>query len=110
MNNNYITHMPFQTIAFGAIAGNYVAIDSDGVPGPLKYFHIINETDAPLYFSYDGVNDHIYVVNDREIDIYFQLCKSPNNKVSILKKGTIIYVRSDIVVPTTGFVVVNGFY
>lgn len=49
-----------RSLAFGSISGSYAAV---GTPTdhPVRLFCITNNTQGDMFFSIDGVNDHLFV-------------------------------------------------
>lgn len=108
MVSNVITPIEMQSIDSATlILGTYAPVNVAGIEGALSYIDISNMSDADIYVSIDGVSDHLYVSADKHRPIYFQLGATPTNKVSKLKKHTIIYVRG---VAGVGNIYVSGFY
>src|SRR5271170_4158851 len=56
-----IAHVdPLRSVAFGSITASYTALGSS-FAHPMRLFRIINNTNGDMLFSFDTVNDNIFV-------------------------------------------------
>lgn len=92
------------------LAGGLRLIDADGFDGPLNYLRITNNTDINVIFSFDGINDHEFVVIGKSIDIMPPLCNMGLNKRCLFKNKTKVYARYVHMQPAAGEIIVQGFY
>jgi len=51
---------PIRSVAFGGISGTYAAVGTP-LAFPAHAFRIINNTDGDMFFSLDGVDNHLFV-------------------------------------------------
>jgi hypothetical protein len=99
---------PVRTLAAGSIIPTYTSIGT-GFTNPARLIHLQNLTDATLWFSYNGVDDHFPLVEQS-----FLLLDVTSNKADagggyFLPAGQRIYVRR-LIVPTTGSVYLTVYY
>jgi hypothetical protein len=86
---------PVRFLDFSALSPAYAAIGRGGPNGaefdnPVRMFGLQNYTDAPLMFSFDGVNDHFPCTGAIMLDV------ATNSAVSqgyYMQKGQKLYVR-----------------
>lgn len=98
---------PCRSLAFGGIGVNYAAIGT-GFANQSHILWIQNLTDANLWFSLNGVDDHFPVAGGS-----FMLLDVTSNKSNdtgfFIAIGTIVYVKR-LGTPTVGSVYVTTFY
>lgn len=95
-------------IAFGAIGVNLTPIGAV-FEHPIRILCIKNDTDADLYFSYDGVNAQEYIPAQTGIVLDFT-ANSGATVYPLMAAGTTIYVSQNaIVAPTSGLVSVSAY-
>lgn len=86
--------------AFGAIGVAYAAMGT-AIAGPARIIAISNATDADIYISFDGTNDHLRLAANS-----FKLIDIATNRTNLddflLANGTIIYQRRVAGAPTAG--------
>lgn len=110
MNKDFVKFIPLSVFLHGNLTPGFTVVNADGFDGSLNYIHILNTMDVPVVISYDGQYNHEYIKSDDFIDVNFQLCSSPTNKRSLLKKKTKIYVRGWGEIPKWGNLIISGFY
>ena len=86
--------------AFGAIAVNFTAMGA-ALTGPARIIAISNGTNADVYISFDGVNDHLRLAANgfKLIDI---TTNRTNQEDFLLASNTTIYQRRVAGAPTAG--------
>jgi len=88
--------------AFGAIGAAYAALGT-ALTDHARIVSFYNTSDAEVYISFDGVNDHIRLASGS-----FQLFDLTANKVRddgyFLANGTVIYQKRVGAAPTSGAV------
>ena len=96
-----------KTLAHGSIGAGYSAVGT-ALSHAARMIVIQNLTDASLYFSFDGVNDHIPLASTS----YLVLDISANKTVEsgfFMAEGDKLYVKQ-IGAPTAGNVYFTSFY
>lgn len=101
--------IPLQSIAFGSITNTYTALSATGLSKPCRILNFQNATNAPIYISFDGVDDHIYLAAESFQLFDFGTNRGINASELAVKEGTIFYVKYASA-PTAGLVAVSGFY
>jgi hypothetical protein len=103
---NAATPIPLTSIDSTAVTDTYQAINTTGLPFPCFSINILNDSDEDITVSFDGVNDHEYIVSDFDRDILFQTNAQPTNSVALLPQGTKIYVKGTA---GTGYIYLSGW-
>lgn len=98
---------PVRTLGFAAIDVGYVGIGTT-ITNPVRILRIQNLTDAVLWFSYDGVNDHEVLSSNSFLLLDITANKS-REQGYYLAEGTRVYVRQ-YGIPTMGDVHVTVYY
>ena len=96
---------PIRTAAFGVIGVNYSAVGTS-LTEPARIFILNNLTDASVFFSIDGINDHFILPPNG-----FKLIDVTTNKVRddgfFVSDGTVFYVKRVSSAPTSGSVYIE---
>ena len=103
-----ITFETEQAIAFGSIGAAFAAIGNP-FTNALRQMVISNLTDQELTFSFDGTNDHITLGIDSKIVISSNDFSS-SDVIPEFVQGTQVFVKQQILPPTTGTAVVSGLF
>jgi len=98
---------PVRSLAFGSIDAGYTGIGTE-INNPVRILRIQNLTDALLWFSYDGVNDHEALAPNSFLLLDITANKSRDHGY-YLAEGTRVYVRRNDV-PASGSVYVTVYY
>ena len=96
-----------RSLAFGGIGVGYTAIGT-AMENPIRVFLIQNLTNATVWFSFDGVNDHFPL----GATAYMLLDISANKTQDTgfyMAEGDRLYVKR-LDVPTSGSVYLTTFY
>lgn len=98
---------PLRSLAFGSIGAAYMGI---GTPFafPTRIFYLVNQTDALLFFSFDGVTDHLALPAGGFILLDVTANKALGGGCYIAQ-GVRIYVKENGI-PTSGSVYLTAFY
>lgn len=89
-----------RTLAFGSIGAAFAAIGS-AIEDEAELVSIVNNTDADLIVSYDGVTDHVFMPLYSSYVIDFE----SNEKQ--LANRTSFYVKHNGVAPTEGAIYIE---
>lgn len=94
-----------RTAAFGAVGAAYSAVGA-ALTDQCRIFCLTNLTDADVFFSVDGVNNHFIVPSNS-----FKLIDVASNKIRdegfFLPTGTVFYVVRVAGAPTVGAVYIE---
>lgn len=103
-----VSFEPVREVAAAGVGVNYAAVGT-ATTDFTRLVNVVNTTDAEVYISFDGVNNHIRLpINS------FQLFDLTANQVNdsglFIAKGTIFYAKRVAVAPTTGSVWIEVMY
>lgn len=108
MAKNITKALLLTSIEATTFTGSYLPVNPNGAEGAAFYFRINNDTDGAITVSFDGINDHIYLL---ESEVYetptTQNNALPAGKVNLFPMGQKIYVKAAM---GTGYVYLSGFY
>lgn len=92
MSSIRLIPQPIRSLDFGSIGILYAAV---GTPLDLPASIIIfqNNTDAPVFFSLDGVNDHFFLPQNGFLVLDLTTNKSLDQG-AFISQGTQVYVRN----------------
>lgn len=96
-----------RTTAFGSIGAAYIAVGT-AFAHPISKLYIVNDTDAGVYFSDDGVNNKYYLMDGSSllIDVTVEAINP-----DYIEKGTIFYVKQGPAgAPGSGLVTISALY
>lgn len=100
---------PLRSLAFGSISGTYAGI---GAPfsHPVRLIHVTNLTDADLFISFNGTDDHAVVSNNGFFLYDYSSNKSDQCGFLEQASGERVYAREIDGSPTEGSVYVTVIY
>lgn len=101
---------PIEMMSFNAtgLTTSYKSINSDGFYYPCGLIRIINDSNKNILVSYDGATDHDYVQDGAVLQLPFQSNLALNSGIAQMKKGTVVYIKSDAA--GTGLIYLVGYY
>jgi len=99
---------PLRSLAFGSISGTYAGIGT-AISNPVRIFMLQNLTDTQMFFSFDGIVDHITLPPDAFILLDVTTNKSISGGSLNIAEGTRVYVREGAA-PSLGSVYLTVFY
>jgi len=99
--------VPLSTFASSALTGSYQAVNATGLPSEIFCLVITNGSSTAVTMSYDGVNDHEYMLSGGTKVINFQTNAAPNNWTALMAKGTVFYVKGTA---GTGTIAFSGYF
>ena len=97
-----------RTLGFAAIGAGFTGVvDLAGNPSatenPARFFHIVNNTDADLFFSWDGVKAFVLLPAGRTYTDDLSSNQALNSGFA-LPEGSRLYVKHNGVAPTVNAV------
>ncbi len=105
---NKVLPIPLSSVDSAAFAGAYLLLSgAGGVTNPCIMLHIANNSNVPVTISYDGVNDHDFLLPNSDRELNFQSNANSQNWAASLAQGTKVYVKGAAGV---GLVYLSGFY
>lgn len=104
-----ISWEPLRSLAYTSISGTYALI---GTPfaNPARQLIINNNTDANMIFSWDGVNDYLFIAANTSMILDY--CSNKNAMAGTLEQpaGTFAYVKEESASPTKGHIYLSLIY
>ena len=95
-----------RSVAFGSISG-YTSIGSP-FAHPTRIVKVINQTNADMFISFDGVNNHDYVIAGQTAE-YDVATNEVGTAGWFFPVGTTVYVKQ-VTAPGSGSVYVTALY
>lgn len=86
----------------------FLPVNAAGFPGSCFLLRIINDSNSKISISYDGINDHDFVLANSNISLNFQGNAGPSGQVAQLPAKTVVYVAS--AAANAGTLVVSCYY
>lgn len=100
--------IPLTSIDSATFTGAYQLLSgAAGLTQSCIMLHIVNNSNVSITISYDGTNDHDFLLAATDRELNFQTNNSPQNHQAHLAKGTRIYVKGAAGV---GLVFLSGWY
>ena len=99
---------PIREIAFGAIGAAYSAVGTL-TTDYTRLFSITNTTDADVYISFDGVDNHLRVITG-SAKVYDISTNKVRDDGLFIPKGTVFYVKRAAGAPGSGLVAIEVMY
>ncbi len=90
------------------INASYQLISNNPIPVPTFFLRITNSSNQDVSISFNGVDDHEFVLSRNYIDIPFQTNNQPQGNIALLPAQTFVWVRG--ITATSGRVLVSGYY
>jgi hypothetical protein len=104
---NSIFAIPLTSLASATgISATYAAINPLGLPQACWKLRITNDTDEDVTISYDGINNHEYLIAGDILEVYAGSQGQPNNFLCNFAKGTVVWVKGTT---GTGTAYLSGF-
>lgn len=85
----------------------FVKFNTTGFEGPVAILRIVNDSNVPVYISYDGDSANDYIVEQTTLLLNFQSNSAPNNYVSLLRKNSHVWVYGSA---GTGLIYMAAYY
>jgi hypothetical protein len=99
--------IPLMTFASSALTTSYQAFSPATLPNAIFCLVITNGSSTSVTISYDGTNDHEYMLSGGTKVINFATNASPVNYTCLMAQGTGIYVKGTA---GTGQIAISGYY
>lgn len=97
-----------RSLAFGSISGTYAAVGSS-FQNPVRLICITNNTDGDMLFSFDGVNNHVFVPSHSFKLFDLTTNRQQNENSFEIIAGTQVYVKQSTAA-SSGSVYVETIY
>jgi hypothetical protein len=91
---NSVQPIALSSIDSATLLANYQLLSvAAGIPNPVFYVKIVNNSNTPVTVSYDGTNDHDFVRAGTDAQLNFQANNQPTNQNALLPAFTKVYVK-----------------
>jgi len=100
--------LTLSTFAAGSLTTSFKAMNSSGITNSCILIRLVNDTNKDLTVSFDGVTSHDFVPAGTVLQLPFQSNLALSSGVAQLKKGTVVYIKSDA--SGTGNAYLSGYY
>lgn len=107
MATNRVNAIPLTSIASSTVGSTYAAINATGLPDACFMIRINNDSTKDVTVSYDGTNDHEFIIAGDFLQVDAQNNARPNNFTALFPKGMVVYVKGTA---GTGNVYLSGYY
>ena len=107
MPQNSVKALTLSTLNTSTLTDNYQAINTGGFAYPIFYLRIVNDSSNPITISFDGINDHEYIVENTSFELGSQTNAQPLAQVALFAARGVVYVKGT---PSSGTVTVSGYY
>lgn len=105
---NKVLPIPLTSIDSATFTGAYQLLSgAGGITNPCIMLHIANNANVSVTISYDGVNDHDFLLANSQRELNFQTNANAQNWAASLAQGTKVYVKG---AAGLGSVYLSGFY
>jgi hypothetical protein len=104
----WVKAIPLATFSSASLTTNYQSINGPGgLPHPCFLLKIVNGGSTAITISYDGINDHEYLLTNTSFPINTQTNSEPNAREAIFAARTQIWVKGTA---GTGTIALSGYY
>lgn len=90
---NIVQAIPLTNIASASLTANYKPINAGGLTASCFLIRFNSTSTTDVTISYDGVNDHEFLLHGNYFNIFAQTNSQPNNYVAQFPKGMVVYVK-----------------
>jgi hypothetical protein len=106
---NIVQAIPLTSVLSSAInASTYTAITAaGGLPAACFLLRINSTSTTDVTISYDGVNDHEFLLHGTSMQIESQANNRPQNSVALFPAGMVVYAKGTA---GTGSIYLSGYY
>ena len=104
---NTIKAIPLTNIASSALTTSYQAINSTGLPNACCLLRLVSTSSTSVTISYDGVNDHEFLLDGESFNINAQANSQPVSLTANFPIGTKVYAKGTA---GTGNIYLSGYY
>lgn len=105
---SYVSALEMTTFAGTSLTTGYQAINAGGFEKPIIIFRLMNNTNKDLSISFDGATANDFVKAGEKFDLNLQANLTLNSGIAQMKKGTVVYIKSDAA--GTGTAYLAGYY
>ncbi len=107
MAQNSVKPLDLASVLSSTVTALYAPLNGTGFSQAPFFIRIINASNMAITISYDGVNDHDFVVANSVLEIPCQSNAQPGAFVALFPKNTIVYIKGTA---GTGTIYIAGYY
>jgi hypothetical protein len=104
---NIIKAIPLTNFASASLTTDYQAINTTGLSNSCCILRLNSTSSTSVTVSYDGVNDHEFLLAGASFTIPVQANSQPNNFIANFPIGMQVYVKGTA---GTGNIYLSGYY
>jgi hypothetical protein len=94
MTKDFITPLDLDHFDVSTITNLFQLVSDTGLSAPCSVLNIINDSNSSIIISFNGIDDHDYVILQKDRQIPCQCNSRGGNDKALFAKGTKIWVRS----------------
>lgn len=94
MIKNTIAAIPMASLSSATLTDTYQPLNGTGLPQPCYMIRFINNSSIDIIISYDGINDHDFVIAGESHNVWGQPNNRIPNYVALMGYGQVIYLRT----------------
>ena len=107
MAQNSVKALVLSVFDSADMLGTYQSLNAPGLSSPCFFIRIVNASNEAITVSYDGVNDHEYILEDSVFELASQTNAQPNAQQALMSAYTQVYVKGTA---GMGTVTLSGYY
>jgi hypothetical protein len=107
MAQNSVKALTLSTFSSTTMTGTYQSMNYPGLLSPCFFIRIVNASSQAITVSFDGVNDHEYILEDSIFELATQTNAQPNSQQALMSAFTQVYVKGTA---GTGNITLSGYY
>ncbi len=107
MAQNSVKPFLLSTVLSSAMTAFYAPLNGTGFSQAPFFIRIVNNSNAAITISYDGINDHEFIPVNSVFELPSQTNSQPNSHIALFPKHTIVYIKG---AAGTGNIYLSGYY
>jgi hypothetical protein len=104
---NKIQAIALTNIASSSLTTDYMAINAGGLPNACCILRLNSTSSTSVTLSYDGVNDHEFLLAGADFNISAQTNAQPQTLIANFPKGMVVYAKGTA---GTGNIYLSGYF
>ena len=93
MANDFIVPLELDHFDVSTITTDFQLVSDVGLSAPCSFLKIVNDSNVSIIISFNGINEHDYVILGKDTDIPCQTNSRGKNNKALLPKGIKIWVK-----------------
>lgn len=107
MAQNSVKSFTLSSVLSSTVTALYAPLNGAGFSHAPFFVRIINASSQAITVSYDGVNDHEFILSNTIFELPSQTNSQPNAHMALFPKHTIVYIKGTA---GTGTIYLSGYY